>query len=106
MPRLEYLIGAALVLVSLAYRLITGTTSFTVWIPAIIGVVLALAGLWAASGGGTAALWAVRLVAAAGAGACLVRLLKSGFDVSSYAGQSQAITAVLCTYMLVRSLLR
>lgn len=106
MPRLEFVIGAALVLVSVAYRFITATTSFTVWIPAVIGGVLALAGLWAASGGGTPALWAVRIVAAAGAGACLVRLVKSSFDVASYSGQSQAITAVLCAYMLVRSFLR
>lgn len=104
MPRLEILVGLALVLVSIVYRFITGSTSFTLWIPAVIGVLLAALGWWAGQGGGNAATWGVRLVAAAGAIACIVRLVKGGFDLSAYAQQSQAITAVLCLYVVVRSL--
>lgn len=103
MPRLDILVGLSLILVSVVYRLIGGGTSFTVWIPAILGALIVAFGWWLGNGGGAGALWGVRVVAVVGAVACIVRLVKGGFDLSAYGQQAQAITAVLCLYLLVRS---
>lgn len=104
MPRLEILVGAALILVSLIYRFTaSGSASFTVWIPAILGGLIAALGWWAGQGGGALALGGVRVVAVVGAAACVFRLVKGGFDLAAPGQQAQAITAVLCLYVLVRS---
>ena len=102
MAQFSLLIGLALCAVSVAFAFITGNVSFTVWIPAILGVLIALFS-GGAGRGQASSLWGIRAVAAVGLAACVLQLVKGGFNLASHAQQAQAITAALCLLTLLRS---
>jgi hypothetical protein len=104
MSRFAIRTGLALVVVSVAYAILSGTKSVTVWIPALLGILIALLG-WLEARGGPFAVGGMRIVAVAGLAGCVFQLWKGGFNlVNSHAQQAQAVTAALCALLLVRSL--
>jgi hypothetical protein len=105
MSRFAIRIGLALVVVSIVFAILTGPKHVTVWIPALLGILIALLG-WLLARDGPFAVGGMRLVALAGLAACLLQLWKGGFDVvGSHAQQAQAITAALCLLLLVRTVI-
>jgi uncharacterized membrane protein len=102
MARFSVLIGLVLIVVSVAFAILTGTASFTVWIPAILGVVIALLG-WSMAKGNAGNVWGIRVVAAIGLVACAIQLVKHGFNLASHGQQAQLITAALCLLVIMRS---
>jgi hypothetical protein len=105
MSRFMILSGFALIAVSVAFAFITGNPTFTLWIPAILGVLVALFG-WRLSKGQPFSLAIIRFVAALGLTACVLQLFRGGFNLTSHAKQAQLITAALCALILARSLSR
>lgn len=106
MLRFSILIGLALVAVSVVFAVLTGTTSVTAWIPAMLGAVIMLLAWWATTGAYGIAIGGIRLVALAGLAVTVWRLWKGGFDLASHVQQAQAITAALCLILLWRSVLK
>ena len=102
MPRVVSLLALALIVVGTIYPLTTGTTSPTAWIPAMLGGAVLLLVLW----GRAPARALVILVALAGLGASIWRLVKGGFDLGAAPQQAQALTALLCLGLLVALLRR
>jgi hypothetical protein len=97
MPGLVTILALGLVAVGVGYPLLTGTTSVTAWIPAMLGGAILAARFL---GGGRTAQVATVVVAAVGLVACAIRLAKGGFDLAAPAQQAQALTAVLCVAIL------
>lgn len=97
MPRSVALLALGLVAVGIVYPLKTGAASWTAYIPAILGGVLLLLGLWRSP----AARIVAGLVAVAGIVASLVRLLKGSPDLGNPVHQALGLTALLCALVLV-----
>jgi|GEM_PF-5249274 len=102
MPRIVTLLALGLVGVGVVFPLATGTTSVTAWIPAMLGGAVLLLMLW----GRAPARTLIMLVALAGLGASIWRLVKGGFDLGTAPQQAQALTALLCLGLLVALLRR
>lgn len=105
MPGLVTILALGLVAVGVGYPLLTGTSSITAWIPAMLGAAILAVRLAAGAGGGRGVQTATAVVAGVGLVACAIRLVKGGFDLSSSAQQAQALTAALCLAILVVVLL-
>lgn len=106
MLRFALVVGLLLIAVSVVAALRADVQSPTIWIPAVLGAVIALRAGWAQRHpqGLRFAVWSLRTIAALGLGACLWKLSQSGFDLQGHKGQAQAAAAVLCLALLLRSL--
>ncbi len=102
MPRVVSFLALALIAVGAIYPLTTGTTSVTAWIPAMLGAAVLLLVLW----GRAPARALIVLLALAGLGASIWRLVKGGFDLSAGSQQAQALTTLLCLGLLAAVLRR
>lgn len=97
MPRSVALLALGLVAVGIVYPITTKAESWTAYIPAILGGVLLLLGLWRSP----AARIVAMLVALAGVAMPLMRLFKGTPDLGSPVHQALALTALLCALVLV-----
>jgi hypothetical protein len=97
MPRSVALLALGLVAVGIIYPITTGAPSWTAYIPAILGGVLLLLGLWRSPAARIVAL----LVALVGVVMPLKRLFGSTPDLGNPAHQALTLTALLCALVLV-----
>ena len=102
MPRIVTVLALALLGVGVIYPLATGAQSVTAWIPAMLGAVLLLLGLWKHRAARVVAM----VVALAGVVASVLRLTKGTVDLALPVHQALAITAILCGAVLAALLLR
>lgn len=104
MPRIVTLLALLLVAVGIVYPvlLVPQGSSWTGYIPAILGGLMLLLGLWKAG----AARWVTLLLALAGAGAATSRLVKAEkLDLgASYPQQALALTVLLCGVIVIACL--